>query len=514
MRIRSVSFRAVMIIGMGSLRRRFSRIISISLVISLALSALSVVKDISSLGECVSDKVNVDYLDSDLIFLHYPRNANSGYLEIPFDDAKIDEIRNKYEVSEIVPIYMQQEPWLFSNGSRTFEGVIKQVNADEFFSERIGSFDINGRTIEKDDEIILAEDTAGYLFEGECIGRKVTLNDGMGSGIEMTIVGVNRTVNPFDKIYSIVSSGRIKMLLAKQLDNDLENRMELHAFNNESEFREIQVDTGGIYGRMTAVTGDEVLVYGELPLNDGDIMISSAVFPYALKGFDVPGEDFAVLASRDIAVKHNGLFKVRISGVYKSEEIGMKFMPSFITKLKEIEPVALEVYIPASQDVSVVKRRIEAEDGLKCSLQLENLKMNVLRQTAFFKWAILFAGAILAIISLAMLGSFSKLAVLERKKEIAVVKSLGASDPEVLLILWSDSLCISVISVFMAASFTGVFTFVVPYMLPELAFAEFRFPVGSFIVFAVMFFIAVLLFTLTGMRRLVRTMPAELMRNA
>lgn len=276
---RRVSVRSVFIVGRGSIRRRFARIISVSVVIALALCALAVVKDINDLGDRVSDEVNVSYLDSDLITLYYPRTANQGYLEKPFDD---DEV---------------------------------------------------------------------------------------------------------------VSGLRVK--------------------------------------------------YG----------------------------------------------------------------------FREIGPVVLEAYLPASADVSAVKKRIEAEDGLKCSMQLENLKMNVLRQTSFFKWSLLLVGVILAVISIAMLGSFSKLSVLERKKEIAIIKSLGASDMEVLLTLWFDSVCISVISAVMAAGVTFAFTEVVPSVIPELAFAEFGFPGRALLMFSGMFFAMVLIFTFFGMRRLVRTMPAELMRG-
>ncbi|NCU25865.1 ABC transporter permease [Candidatus Nomurabacteria bacterium] len=197
----------------------------------------------------------------------------------------------------------------------------------------------------------------------------------------------------------------------------------------------------------------------------------------------------------------------------QDEGFGMKFMPSLVGKLREVGPVALEAYLPASADVSAVKRRIEAEDGLQCSLQLESLKMNVLRQTAFFKWSLLLAGVILAVISIAMLGSFSKLSVLERKKEIAIIKSLGASDMEVLMILWFDSVCISVISAVMAAGVTFAFAEVVPFMIPEFAFAEFGFPMKTLIMLSGVFFAMVLVFTFFGMRRLIRTMPAELMRG-
>ncbi|NCU26072.1 hypothetical protein EOM86_05040, partial [Candidatus Nomurabacteria bacterium] len=242
---RRVSVRSVLIVGRGSIRRRFARIISVSVVIALALCALAVVKGINDLGDRVSDDVNVSYLDSDLITLYYPRTANQGYLETPFDDDEVvNGLRVKYGFREIVPVYMMNEPWLISRGSRTCEGVVKQVNIDEFFEQRIMSFDIEGRFPESDDEIILAEDAAEMLFDGECIGGKVMLNDGMGSGVEMTVVGVNRTVNPFDKVYSVVSSGKVRELVVKQLDFALENRMELYAFKDESDFQEIQVDTG------------------------------------------------------------------------------------------------------------------------------------------------------------------------------------------------------------------------------------------------------------------------------
>jgi ABC-type antimicrobial peptide transport system permease subunit len=167
----------------------------------------------------------------------------------------------------------------------------------------------------------------------------------------------------------------------------------------------------------------------------------------------------------------------------------------------------------SSADVGKIKDKIEKEDGFKGILQLENLKMNVLKQTSFFKWSIFLAGAILSMISLSMLGSFSKLSVLERKKEIAIIKSIGASNTEVLLTLWFDSACISVISIFAAAAFTGILSAMIPRVIPELAFAESGFLWLTLLTFAMLFFIAILFYTFFGMSRLIKTMPAQLMRD-
>ncbi len=527
-RKQAVNWKAVIMLGCNSFKIRFSRILSVAIVLSLAISALAIVFNFNNIGNSVSKKVNVNYLENDLISIFYSYTANMGYKETPFSETDVDYIKNTYKTQAIVPIYTESDTWLFSNQNLTNVAVIKQININEFFKERVMSYNIEGEFLKNEDEIILAADVAKALFGDSCIGKEIALNDGSGKSIILKIVGINTTINPFDKIYSIVSSIKIEELLEKKLTSELFNRVELNEFNEEKTNSEpITVRTGGIYGSMKEIQGTEDILYGHLPVNKNEIMISSALLPHALRGLNVqsgylendimtePLSENMIkeLTSKKIVLSHNGLFELSITGVYISDKIEMRFQKPLITDLQKIEPTVLEAYLPQTINVASVKEKINNTEEFTCLLQLENLKNNISKQTSFFKWAIILVGLITILISLAMLSSFSKIAVLERKREVAIIKSLGATDKDVLLTLWFDAIAISFIASILSLSITGLFVNALPYLLTEMSFINFKYPFVSLITLGICFMVFVCFYTFTSLKKLVKKMPAELLRQ-
>lgn len=524
----TINWKSVIMLGGNSLKKRFSKILSISLVISLAISALAIMFDFNTLGNSVSKDVNVNYLENDLISIFYSHTANMGYKETPFNESDVDHIRSTYKTKEIVPLYMERDTWFFSSQNKTKEAVIKQINIDEFFNERVMSFDIDGEFVKDVDEIILASDVAKALFgDSPCIGKEIILNDGSGESINFKIVGINKTVNPFDKIYSFVSSIKIKELLEKILSTALQNRLELREFNEKESSEAIQVSAGGVYAPMKEIQGTEDILYGRKPEKNNEIMISSSLLVYSLSGFNIHSsysesdilsgslskDVILELTSKKIALKHNGLFQLYITGVYKSDQIGMRFQSSLIDDLKKIEPTVLDAYLSQTVNVADIKENINNNEKFTCTLQLEDLKNNVSKQTSYFKWAIILAGLIMILVSIAMLGSFSKVAVLERKKEVAIIKSLGATDREVLLTLWFDSVAISFTAFLISLLITGLFIIALPHIITDMSFVDFRYPFVSLITLGICFMIFVCFYTLLSLKKLVKKMPAELFKQ-
>lgn len=523
----TINWKAVTMLGCNSLKKRFSKILSISLVISLAISALAIMFDLNTLGNSVSKDVNVNYLENDLISIFYSHTANMGHKETPFSESDINHVRSAYKTKEIVPLYMERDTWLFSNQNKTKEAVIKQINIDDFFRNRVMSYDIKGEFIKNKDEIILAYDVAKELYGESCIGKEIALNDGSGQNVNFKIVGINRTVNPFDKIYSIVSSIKIKELLEKVLATELANHLELSEFKEKETTEPVNVTTGGIYAPMKVIQENDEILYGHQPREKNEIMISSILLPYALPGFDIKcsysekdilsetlsKDVIAELLSRKIALKHNGLFQLHITGVYKSDQIGMRFQSSLIKDLKEIEPTTLEAYLPQTIDIARIKQDINNGEKFTCLLQLESLKNNISKQTSYFKWAIILAGLIMLLISIAMLGSFSKIAVLERKREVAIIKSLGATDREVLVTLWFDSIAISLIAFIFSLLITGLFISALPHLISEMSFINFEYPVVSLITLGICFVTFICFYTLLSLKTIVKKMPAELFKH-
>ncbi len=391
---------SIFILGVNSIHMRKSKMISIALVLAIAICSIAMVINFNASGDQLSHNVNVNYLETDLINLYYKATPNTGFMEMPFSDKTISDLQTKYAPIEAVNIFqIETSTWLFSAADRTAEVCLKQINIDDFFRERVMSNEIEGEFITNSNEIILAKDVAADLFEGDCIGETVSVNDGAGESVDVTIVGINHTVNPFDKIYSFVSSSKIKELLAEQINSTLYKRMEVNLY-----FTEIQgVNSSGIYGAVKEFHGNENILYGTQPQDATDVMISTELAQYSFDSLGITNEighaDFEIgvisdsaleeLFNKKLAINFNGLFQVQICGIYESAEIEMTYTAELISELLKIEPIAMDIYIATPNSAASTKEVINDQELFTASTQLENLKNHVSIQTRFFSLALI-----------------------------------------------------------------------------------------------------------------------------
>lgn len=514
----------IWMLGKNSVRMHLGRVISIALVIALSIASLATVIDINTMGNKLSHNVNVNYLENDLMQLYYENTPNAGQFEYPFTEEDISAVQDEFNIKEMVKIYIpSSKDWFFTAETGMCDACLKQINVNGFFKERVLSNDIEGGFISGDDEVIISEKIAEELFSGDCIGKKIILNSGDGGSREYTIVGINHTKNPSDKIYSFVSADSIKVVLEDSLEQNLFVRQELGNF-----YTQIQsMITGGLYGSMAAVDNEEELVLGEFPAAEGEILISSELLACAISEFGIEssytkdeiasGEmkqgDIDRIFAKEFALNYNGVFSLHISGVYSSEDIEMRFSPELIEKMKIVDPVGIELYAQNPEEINEIKEKIIKKYDFTANVQLDTLKSNISGQTMFFSAALVLLGVVLVCISCALLSSFSRMAVLERKKEMAIVKSLGASDRSVLGVLLFDSSVISIMAFLMSFVFYGALKLAQGFVLTNENLMSGGVPVVLLLLISVIF--AVLIFVQTGitLRRVVKKMPADLIRE-
>ena len=169
-------------------------------------------------------------------------------------------------------------------------------------------------------------------------------------------MGVNRTTNPFDSVYSFISAEKVKELLALNVDTLMYERIEVDKYYSQV----VEMKTSGIYGQMSEIVGDEKLVYGNLPENNYEVLISSALLEYTvdglLDGMEVSEESLDKLFNSKYAINYNGLFEVAICGVYESDNIEFRFEKQLIDEMKCLEPISVDLYARESASVSEIKK--------------------------------------------------------------------------------------------------------------------------------------------------------------
>ena len=509
-------------LGKNSVIIRKGKIISIALVIAMLISSVASVIYLNYEGDNISHDVNINYLENDLINLYYGNTPNTGYMEYPFGNEDICEIENTYDIKEKVLLYRYPtNEWLFSVDMKCADVCIKQININDFFYDRVFSNDIEGRFIEKKNEIILAEDVAQELFVGDCIGETVILNDGRGSSIEYTIVGINHTKNPLDEIYSFVSSDSLKDMLETSLENSIFGRQELMDYQTEVQ----TMITGGLYGSMQKIDKSEKVIYGDYSDTKEEIMVSSQLLMqiYRDMGIEtnytydqiveeqIEQEDICKIFEKKYALNFNGVFPIYISGVYVSENIELRFSDNLIRDMKIADPVSIDIYIADFERVSQIKDSINEKYDFEAMTQLETLKGNVSMQTRFFTIALVLIGIVLVCLSWALLSSYAKISVLERKKEVAIIKCLGANNTMVMKVLIFDSVVISILALLMSIVFFGITKLVMLQIVANGKIILAGFPLELIIMIGLLSMILIFIQTGLKLRKLVKQMPADLL---
>ena len=515
-------FSVFMTLGKNSVMLRKGKILSIVLVIALAITSLATVINLNQSGNDLLRNVNVNYLENDLVNLYYRSTPNTGFMEMPFTNKEIQWIQSNYDINEHVPLYLNiTNEWLFNAAERTANVCLKQININDFFKERVMSNEIDGRFLTDENEIIIAADVAQQLFDENCIGKEVSLHDGRGNSIRMTIVGINNTRNPLDEIYSFVSTDKIKEWLSSRITTTIFEYQELSTY-----YTEIQrvITGGGLKGSMKAVDNTEELLYGKMPDSSDKIVISSGLLSNMLSSFEIDNnytqdqvitgeishDDINKVFAKKLALNYNGLFEVYVSGIYVSNDSEMRFTNELIQEMLKVDPIAIDIYVSNPDKVPTIKDSVNANAAFEAITQLETLKNNVSMQTRFFSIALILLGIVLLMISVAMLSSFSKIAVLERKEEVAIIKSLGANDYSVLSILLFDSAVIALLSFLLALLLFTVLQFALPYILPNVNVLNFRFPFLLLLLISLVFTFLTLIQTVLSLRKLVKKTPAEL----
>ena len=267
----------------------------------------------------------------------------------------------------------------------------------------------------------------------------------------------------------------------------LDTRIMMDVYKEKKPEGEINYSTGGAYATVSTINNSEEILFGDFPDSYDDIMVSDTVLPYMLTSFEIGNIDDVSQVSEEMldslfqkqyVFKYNGIHKVNITGIYHSDNIEFKITDKMKNELVNIKPLIIDAYISNKVDVSTIKEMINNNEDFICSLKLEDLKNSISQQTSFFKIGITAMGIIMIFISIFMLASFAKITVLERTKEIAIIKCLGASNRHIMSILAYDAIIISIIAFILSCILTKLWVEIIPRFLGDMSFVRFSYPLS------------------------------------
>ena len=217
--------------------------------------------------------------------------------------------------------------------------------------------------------------------------------------------------------------------------------------------------------------------------------------------------------SKIFAIDYNGVFPVTFSGVFKSEELEVRYTKERIDEMQIANPVGIDVYVKDARKAELIKSAWKQEYPYEVYAEQETLKDRIKNQSSFFEKAILILGGVLVVVSVAMLASYAKLMLGERKKEMAIIKGFGAKNNVVFGILSYDSVAITVAATVFAILLLLIVKVIGVAYISQLAYIGFGKTILLTTAMGIGFSLFVMLVTWLLFRRTVKKMPAELLRQ-
>jgi len=236
------------------------------------------------------------------------------------------------------------------------------------------------------------------------------------------------------------------------------------------------------------------------------IMVSKGL----LEGFEYYSLDN--IQKKNWVIQPNGPFYVSICGVVDSDEITIYINENLKKQLYDVKPVDLEVYLDVSKVDKTIKT-INDNEEFEAESVLRGVKSAVGKKTRFYTFALQIIAIILFVISLIMLNSFIKLLVLERKKEIAIIKSFGAKDSNVKNVMMYDMMYLMLASLPISAVVSCAALVVLQNLLDNSMLFTFNFPILQLLIIYFIMVIVVYLYTSRLVKKMVAKTPAWLLTH-
>lgn len=365
--------------------------------------------------------------------------------------------------------YFDEYPYTARSGLTSYDiQYVTLIKSDEYFQKKIANANLPSDIFQDDDTIILGLDVATALFGDdyqEGIGKKILLSTGAYS-CEVTVVGIN-TTKDIDKHYQSFAPEKLYSRLAEgeALKGSKNNAAMLFSDSNC-----VQIDSYGKkafnvnyqgMGRVAEYSDNDTptLLVGDYPTKgDNEIIISSqllqeeapGLFGYYFSEDTITSEPAVVnkIIGSQLYLFKYGFSTVKIVGIFDNP--GQEKADILCTKqvgnaLSSPLLYKIELYLTENADFLSLQNQFE-ENGFIVERPYENYEDGVSSRFGMIKVFLLIISVTLIIISIVIICTFSSNLIEERKKDIGVLKALGANSRIIRKVFITEGVIISLIS--------------------------------------------------------------------
>ncbi|HAZ90547.1 MAG TPA: hypothetical protein DCX21_01095 [Eubacterium sp.] len=463
------------------LKKHILGLILISCVIAFSVAVMCSAVSMEKYNDINTEKLDINYMETDLLnvivkdsFYYSGVFAFSG-----IDDQTIEKV-GKLDIKKIVPLYSGSNQIDLVYDKQAVLPVLRQIEANEFFENRIMQGGIEGRFIENDDEIILASDIAEKLYGGDCIGKEIILSESDGFFTRTyTIVGINKIKNVNDTINTYITAESLK-----EFENTVKHELNKHVLLREDDRgnRKEGAYAGGMRGviaggeitKLSQVSDSVELIHGRFPENKGEVCVNYDAIRYVNGGVNATVDENEMMQwyeknkEKTFLSMINGFCEFKVVGIVKvngddSVVEGEDFHPRVILNPVDYEefwvkqrPQQLQVYVKDASKLYDVIDEIKKIDGLDAYFSNEEAKFRILHQNESAKDIIRMLGLMLFGISAVIFAGFEIIRIMGRKHDVGIIRSMGANFFDSAFIILFDALVIIALTASLGRFFTGL----------------------------------------------------------
>ncbi|MBQ7925846.1 MAG: ABC transporter ATP-binding protein/permease, partial [Lachnospiraceae bacterium] len=441
---KGLDFNIVKALTFNNIRRYKAKFISIILAMAVAFATVGIVCSMNMDMSVEMKEMNTVYYDADMItFYPYPLGIKTvesiimggDYSSIP-DELYLDVMSSPL-FEGVVPVY--DIDYFVKNTEDHIN--VKLISLTDFFYERLMTDAVIGSFPQSQYQIILAKDMAEKYYDGEAIGKTITITSDFGISKTYDIVGVNQEKN-VDGIYftyivgeSISASTYENLFASIYLASNVEDLSKIMYSEDASGFVVAETDGDIIYG--TSPLSNQIVVSTDMVRNIYYSMTGEYVdFTFEnVKNADPCIKDkLDEVLAQEYYISANRAYKCRIVGIHSGASYEVVLDDDWTQEVSAVLPSKIECYCKNMQIVQSFNDSELAAQYAYVSNYEERFE-NAVSTTGIWKMMFAIALIIITLLLVVLMHSYSKIAVSGRLYEMGILSSLGLEKKEIRKIL-------------------------------------------------------------------------------
>ncbi len=442
------------------LKNNLMKVLFLSILVGFAFSSFLLATTLNDSGAYLSTGVN-NYLESDLLSLYYKGTFNYSNKEKSLNSADVQKITNDYLPKKIISMYLDPYGYSLSVGKKVHNSEIKIIDSSDFFKNRMSNYLIEGSLPCKLDEIVISNETSEYLNIN--LNDNVQLNNSNGINCILKVVGINSTLNANDDAISILLPDTLKQLQEQNIKKTLETNVTIC-----EEILSTGVTSGGIKALITSEDCDLNVIYGQLPQNNREIMISTKVLEKLLKKYSeedinsglVEVNDLDKIYSKRYCFYINDSYCVKISGIYECDDLNIFINENFYKELLIVKNNVVDIYLGDYSYIDSISKSISNEYDFYVHCASQSVKDLLYNNMKFFTFALIALTILISIILLILIFNFIRITFDDMKKTIAILKSMGLKNRFLNFIMIFDQTFIAIVGLIFSIILSNIITLI------------------------------------------------------